>query len=312
MMDNLETPASASTRSSAGRRRDGHHHQRTWASALTLAAILAAQDNSLTVTAFQPSKYSVSRIRPLTTTTQQLPSSSLFGTVSPSYVDESSKTGLLWGHERSTPAMTIQVPSRMFLKAGQVSNQPMSALSSNFFDSAPPTSTTAVRPGEEELRIADLYYTTSRRTRGVLGFAVNPDHGDHVISSPKSPPSMEDSSTSLHSSTERQSRSSSSFSSDFETWTLPNTLDEEEWASANQPQNSNQNNNPILNRSPNANDDTKKSRDSLAWFPWMPTISQIEALKVRELRKICSERGIRQVSLAMLFCGIVNGCIRVH
>lgn len=40
--------------------------------------------------------------------------------------------------------------------------------------------------------------------------------------------------------------------------------------------------------------DSESEESNLAWFPWMPTISQIEALKVRELRKICADRDLKQ------------------
>ena len=313
-------PSTSLTRSARKRRNINLHQsrQRTWATALTLAAILSAQDSTLlTVTAFQPVHRNARQIRPLSSSSNdpQPPSSSrLFG--SSSVLDDSlSMSGLRWGHERSTSAatttMTVQGPSRMFLTAAQVSNQPMSALSSNFFDSSPATTaTTTVKPSDEELLTADQYYQTARRSRGVLGFCL-PDHGDHVISSSKTPPLVEDSSTCLHSSTERQTpsaSSSSSFSRDFETWSFPDTSDEDEWLSLSNSNSNNNNapqsihnNNPILNRSPNANikESTTRSSsdDSLAWFPWMPTISQIEALKVSELRKICSDRGLKQVRL---------------
>ena len=318
-------PSTSLTRSVRKRRNVNLHQsqQRTWATALTLAAIFAAQDSTLlTATAFQPVNRYARQTRPLSPSLNaaQPPSSSsrLFG--SSSILDDSlSMSGLRWGHERSMSAaittMTIQVPSRMFLTAAQVSNQPMSALSSNFFDSSPATTaTTTVKPSDEELLEADQYYQTARRSRGILGFCL-PDHGDHVISSSKTPPPVEDSSTCLHSSTERQTPSaSSSFSRDYETWSFPDTLDEDEWLSSSNSNNdvpqSYNNNNAILNRSPNANNKESSTRsssdDSLAWFPWMPTISQIEALKVRELRKICLDRGLKQVRISFLVFVYIN------
>ena len=314
--------------------------QRTWAKALTLAAFLASQDNMLcAVNAFQPIHNNARQLpRPQSapSNTPPLPPSSSRFFASSSALDETlAKPGLQCGHKRSASAtsttMTLQMPSSMFLTAAQASNQPMSALSSNFFDSSPST-TTSFQQSEDDKKLSeDLYYQTAaaRRSRGVLGFCL-PDHGDHVISSSKTPPPVEESTTCLHSSTERETPSasfspsssspSSSFGRDYETWSFPDSLDsEEEWLSLsdnkktnistrerkNNENNSNHNN-PVLNRSPNANrkewstQAPSSDEDSLAWFPWMPSISQIEALKVRELRKICSDRGLKQVRLDIL------------
>ena len=34
-----------------------------------------------------------------------------------------------------------------------------------------------------------------------------------------------------------------------------------------------------------------------AWFPWVPTRSQIETLRASELREACDERGLEKVSV---------------
>jgi len=88
---------------------------------------------------------------------------------------------------------------------------------------------------------------------------------------------------------------------DSVSWNLPKTIDEEWITSSSSPFGS-----PILNGSPNnhleyinraAADaaDAATKGDVPAWFPWMPTITQINVLTVRELKMSCSQRGLKQV-----------------
>jgi len=313
------TSTSTSTRSTAttARRRNGGQQlqQRQtlpWATALTMTAILASQESTSHVQGFQTSNSVHNfpcqrRITSLSSTTSysQRQRSIHLGTAAGlpfiTTVEDSFSTHELWGYERpwrSTAVMNLQEPSRMFLKAGHVSNQPMSALSSKFFD-ATTTTTSTINTRSERKESLDQYqyYTKSRRSRGTLGFALPDLAGDQIITSfnsPSPPPSVEVSSTRLHSSTQREAPVY--FSSDFDTWRAPSTLDEEEWLSGGPSQGTIDN--PIFwKQSSDAMDEeeeTRSSNDSLAWFPWMPTISQIEKLKVRDLRKICTERGLEQ------------------
>lgn len=48
------------------------------------------------------------------------------------------------------------------------------------------------------------------------------------------------------------------------------------------------NNNPIKNQS-------LFSKSSVAWLPWIPTLAQIQALKLTELKQACAERGLKKV-----------------
>lgn len=253
-----------------------------WTAALVCASILASQD-TLSVTAFQVS-LNPFRVNIASNGDTRSPTH-LYGATAPSrtvVIDEA--------RSKLAPSVTPTMlsPSRMFLKAGQVSLQPVSSLSSDFFDT-PPTQRPRLSDEGDDVPIY-----IPQRTRGILGFVLN-DQVDDILSSAKRPPSMEDTSTSLHSSTDE--RQSSSSKVDFETWNLPRSLDEEDWLSS-------PSSNPILNRSPSGpTKDEAATTTSPAWFPWMPSITQIEALKVRELRQICSDRGLKQVGTCGL-CGI--------
>lgn len=219
----------------------------------------------------------------------------------------------------SSPTMTNQnAPSRMFITSlpRALQQQPaLASLSSDFYTSTSST-TNNIHNRRLENTNNDDVMSSVRRTRGVLGFAIYPDHGDQLISSSRQPPSMKESSTNLHSSTEehqdqkqqqqqRQQRQSL-FSRrqsklDSVSWNLPKTIDEEWITSSSSPFGS-----PILNGSPNnhleyinraAADaaDAATKGDVPAWFPWMPTITQINVLTVRELKMSCSQRGLKQV-----------------
>jgi hypothetical protein len=41
-------------------------------------------------------------------------------------------------------------------------------------------------------------------------------------------------------------------------------------------------------------------RSSLAWFPWIPSRTQIMSLKLVELKQACGERGLRKVSFVVV------------
>ena len=208
---------------------------------------------------------------------------------------------------------------QMFLKSEQASScKPMSSLSSDFLNKGSATNNRSWRTDSDDRLDAPI----SQRNRGILGFAIH-DHGNHhhhqVMPTKKGFPSMlateEPSTSSLKAATghshQRRQRSTSGL--DFQVWDLPDNLDEEWLSSASASssssdqatmirpshQNHLMNHNPILNRLPKSVDEEDGIGTAPAWFPWMPSITQIEALKVRELKRICADRGLIQVSKSL-------------
>ena len=45
---------------------------------------------------------------------------------------------------------------------------------------------------------------------------------------------------------------------------------------------------------------------SLAWFPWIPSRTQIMALKLTELKQACAERGLKKVCIVLPSRGFVS------
>ena len=43
-------------------------------------------------------------------------------------------------------------------------------------------------------------------------------------------------------------------------------------------------------------------KSSLAWLPWIPTLSQIQGLKLVELKQACAERGLKKVRFLLNSC----------
>ena len=183
--------------------------------------------------------------------------------------------------------------NQMFLKSSRVSLQPISSLSSDFYDS---TTTLTRKPVTEDTDSADVSLQKPTRSRGVLGFAIL-DHGDHIISSSRVPIPMEESSTSLKASSQQEQQRPAT-KVDVQTWG-GKQMDSEWIASAHHRESSS----PILNRSPSSSSTSGISSENEAtnipaWFPWLPTMEQIKELKVKELQWVCGERGLKKVSKA--------------
>lgn len=272
--------------------------------ALTLVASMASQGGIL-AGAFSLSSFDVSRQAARNSRTTHL-------SVALAPVEEPPQTlpGLFGrdGTKGSSPSirpktMTMSSPpnqhNTMFLKSSRVALQPISSLTSDFYDNTKVTLTR--KPFKEGLEDA----LQQPRARGILGFAIH-DHVDHVVPSPQKPLPA-DSSTSLQSSSQQEQQRQKSLRSkvNFETWG-GKRLDDDWMTSAHH---SSGNNSPILNRSPSSmtaatlnnyykqNNNIDDAIGIAAWFPWIPTLTQIEALTVRELKHICMERGLKQVRL---------------
>ncbi|CAB9522141.1 tetratricopeptide repeat [Seminavis robusta] len=260
-----------------------------WMAALLVAAIGVSSPN---VEAFQVS--SPHAVIPSSRKGTVALSSGVSSNYNRNTIDDSKVSTGLGAHERRRSPSPV-TPSRMFLKAGQLHSQPFASLSSDFFDT-PGVSTTSSKTTTSSL-LADqmLDVLLPRRDRGILGFSIQ-DHGDKIVPSGNSPPSVSETSTSLHSSTDHsQERQLFQWSdADLQVWNVPEALDEE-WLVPSS--DNSMHHNPILNRSPNKNNVEKEdsSATAPAWFPWMPSITQIQALKVRELKRICADRGLKQM-----------------
>lgn len=224
--------------------------------------------------------------------------------------DEPQTLPRLFGHDRqgtsssdpcrAIPGMISMSSSNMFLKSNRISLHPVSSLSSDFYDSK----TTTIQRSSD---LAEPKHSSSQstaaiptqRTRGILGFAFQ-NHGGHIVSTSRTPPPV-GSSTSLQSSQspsqeqqQLQQRFSPRSNVDFATWGGKQLGTD--WVTSGF-RSSSSNGNPILNRSPsNRFEGTDDEMDIPAWFPWVPTLSQIQELKVKELKRICAERGLKQVS----------------
>jgi hypothetical protein len=266
---------------------------RLWRVALVIVAT-GALSHSTTVDAFQINSNQL-LARPSTTSTRTTGQAT---SLQSSAVMEETKAEI-GRHERLCSNGLLQVSApRMFLKSGQVSCQPMSSLSSDFFESTAATNKSPQRIGSNEVFMDVL---APHRNRGVLGFCIQ-DLGHQVVPSRKLPPSLssEQSSTSLQSSTDRSQERRQRPALGSQVWKLPETLDEEWLRSEPMMHNAHNhlvNHNPILNRSPKSVEEEDGIVAAPAWFPWMPSITQIEALKVRELKRICADRGLIQVSI---------------